>query len=1190
MHVSTGSRLLLLAAALAGALALGPAEAHAQSTDFATCPTTLGTCSTTVTSCCKKPFAPTASAKALIIPLDRCHQRVANSGVESPAGSGPPRNADNTPNLGNGWCASPTTTGDGMFQAYGLVYRLMQKGIPVYWLVNPTKTPSAVVSYTNAANQEYVATDVDTWILSDSAAAPPGPSTGLTACPSGTCNQPVRQLNGSLVAQANTYPYKEFPLRGGVFVIAPEDRAAFDAFWKKTGIYAALGAKYSFPDVKMYEVDASARFAYQDFTPLTPPFSTIDGQAPVAVTINYTPPRIARLGSTSAVATSWLARANIDDKATNASCLTGAFVPADAVYCNVDEDDVQTGGLVTGGFTWAWIDKWSDNSPCGNVAERTMFDKLREFMTAVPGTRTAGHVFFMESAVEVAEKCPNRQILGVNNAGLGLAANNSSFNETATRPYIYRYPTNLFSQWGDVPMDFQSGAVSSWDYYGGGASGYQTAFNDPTTSSLRRLATREATGSATNPICSGHRATATCDVYAQSATADITDMATYARYQNNGLNGVVFYTGGNQIQNNTAHLRMVLNSLIATPFGTVPQTTPTTIEVSRSNPVIANLSNQDVLVQGTYEHVVPTPAVSTFSTAADLNTFRFPYLKGHLRATPTSGIGTNTAFDDQAPLFDAADANMIPAPSYAGCSAYFAGSCRTVFTFTDATTKAPVYFASANVATLGPLLASNLTATEWPTLIERILAGHESSPGTFIPKLGGVDRSTVAVIPSSLTAGVARPTMIYFGAADGMLHAVCGSVMGPCDQLGRELWAFVPPKLLADLRFNTARIDGSPRVVDMFGDFDQNGSREFRTILMFQTGTGEATSQAKVPAVYAMDITDPADPKVLWEHAMADATNRATHEVGRGLVVAAGRVVAGGTGKNLAFAQTNNLGTGGAGSVVTAINIETGATEWQTGKTGSTAVNSGYVYPAPRTSGNPGVPSTGIPGGAVGVDLQGNGSITHVVFGTLYGDLWVLDAATGVSPYANGPLFRFSTDFHPVGAPPAIYSNGAQLFAIAVTGGYADPHQSSWAGNASQYAVGVALSAPTSAAVLDENSGTQYVPFLYTFGAGERSYAQALIVGDQLLLTTDTADVNSAAYGTSGSNTGNVYRMTLGSTAATSVVVAGGASSVASSGNQLFASSGEASSKLADASGGAGVAVNTDNTPKVTRRLWLRTL
>jgi len=60
----------------------------------------------------------------------------------------------------------------------------------------------------------------------------------------------------------------------------------------------------------------------------------------------------------------------------------------------------------------------------------------------------------------------------------------------------------------------------------------------------------------------------------------------------------------------------------------------------------------------------------------------------------------------------------------------------------------------------------------------------------------------------------------------------------------------------------------------------------------------------------------------------------------------------------------------------------------------------------------------------------------------------------------------------------------------------------------------------------------------------EKGYAQALIVGQEILFTTDSTDVNAGAYGTGG-NTGHAYHFNLGTNSAgPTIVVGGGAGSV----------------------------------------------
>jgi hypothetical protein len=90
---------------------------------------------------------------------------------------------------------------------------------------------------------------------------------------------------------------------------------------------------------------------------------------------------------------------------------------------------------------------------------------------------------------------------------------------------------------------------------------------------------------------------------------------------------------------------------------------------------------------------------------------------------------------------------------------------------------------------------------------------------------------------------------------------------------------------------NEQRIDGSVRVVDAYGDFTSGagtGTRSFRTILTFQTGYAEDTTLSTDAAVYALDVTDPANPIVVWER-VKPSSSTATIEQGVGLALAVAR-------------------------------------------------------------------------------------------------------------------------------------------------------------------------------------------------------------------------------------------------------------------------------------------------------------
>jgi type IV pilus assembly protein PilY1 len=618
----------------------------------------------------------------------------------------------------------------------------------------------------------------------------------------------------------------------------------------------------------------------------------------------------------------------------------------------------------------------------------------------------------------------------------------------------------------------------------------------------------------------------------------------------------------------------------------------TSTEVSRASPVVATISSQTSLVQGTYES--PTGLATTLSNSASITSWSFPWIKGHMRARVASTV-TSASFSSGTVQFDAATAGNIPT-TITSCSAPYTGSCRGIFTNTNSTSASGTTFGSAlgvtnldynNSATsssIGAKIVSGLTATDYSNIIKKI---QQAS-------LGGVDRSTVAVIQASTFAGSGtRPTVAYFGALDGMLHAVCASTGGAtasvssnaCPSLGKELWAFMPRVSLPLLANNVGRIDGSVRVTDVFGDFTSGtggGTKSWHTILTFQTGFGIGTT----PAIYALDITDPNSPSLLWE-VTAPGTSPGTVDVGTGLTMTAGPTLINGQTTNLMVAETNNGGSASAttaGIAATAIQAETGNRKWQFT----------YSYPTPPRGVSADMPMAliGIPGGAVGVDLNGYGYYTDFVMGDLYGNLWLLNASTGVSRHGTStPLFSFSTNKMPIGAPPAVYSDGTNQYAAFASGGYADPTSTAWT-TTGQRIIAVKMQYTTGS--LSELSSSSYVPVNQAFSgaaASDKSYAQATIVGTQLYVTSDSSDVNLSTYGTSGTATGHLTTVDLTGAAATTVLtmtpVANGAGSVVNNtgGTQVYGAY-----QLTSTNGSTGTSVDLTASAKVTRNLWLRTM
>lgn len=115
------------------------------------------------------------------------------------------------------------------------------------------------------------------------------------------------------------------------------------------------------------------------------------------------------------------------------------------------------------------------------------------------------------------------------------------------------------------------------------------------------------------------------------------------------------------------------------------------------------------------------------------------------------------------------------------------------------------------------------------------------------------------------TAQASRAPAVYVGANDGMLHAF-NAPSDPTDPNGgEELWAYIPNMVMDDL-YQLAEIeysarhkffvDGSPVVGDIYDS--AIGVEAWKTILVSGLGKGGQ-------GYFALDVTDPANPKGLWE-------------------------------------------------------------------------------------------------------------------------------------------------------------------------------------------------------------------------------------------------------------------------------------------------------------------------------------
>jgi len=112
-------------------------------------------------------------------------------------------------------------------------------------------------------------------------------------------------------------------------------------------------------------------------------------------------------------------------------------------------------------------------------------------------------------------------------------------------------------------------------------------------------------------------------------------------------------------------------------------------------------------------------------------------------------------------------------------------------------------------------------------------------------------------------ANGSRTPMVYAAANDGMLHAFYAGTSDTDPLGGKEAWAVIPSSVapnmykLADTNYANIHsyfVDATPAV----GDIYDSAASKWRTVLVGGLGGGGK-------AIYALDVTDPADPQALWE-------------------------------------------------------------------------------------------------------------------------------------------------------------------------------------------------------------------------------------------------------------------------------------------------------------------------------------
>lgn len=283
--------------------------------------------------------------------------------------------------------------------------------------------------------------------------------------------------------------------------------------------------------------------------------------------------------------------------------------------------------------------------------------------------------------------------------------------------------------------------------------------------------------------------------------------------------------------------------------------------------------NQSLSFAATYTTVDWTGDVTAYSSATDGT------LSAPLGGTAAAGVdslawrGSRTS-DGRTIYYAKPNTTTLRSFTYTNLSADGLGGNFINFcsrTMSDTSTVLPLQCTG--------LTAAQVTAANNGDNMVNYLRGHsaneESNAGSPLYRgrlsaLGDIVNSapTYIAVPSFnysdsgysafKTAQANRKPMLYVGSNDGMLHAFSAA---PADR-GAEMWAFVPtavmPKMarLANTDYgnrHTYLVDGSPNVSDV----KINGV--WKTILVGGLNGGGKS-------YYALDITNPASPQLLWEY------------------------------------------------------------------------------------------------------------------------------------------------------------------------------------------------------------------------------------------------------------------------------------------------------------------------------------
>ncbi len=324
-----------------------------------------------------------------------------------------------------------------------------------------------------------------------------------------------------------------------------------------------------------------------------------------------------------------------------------------------------------------------------------------------------------------------------------------------------------------------------------------------------------------------------------------------------------------------------------------------------------------------------------------------------------------------------------------------------------------------------------------------VLGDIVSSQAVYVkaPRFGYVD----AGYADYRVAQATRTPMLYVGANDGMLHAFKADT-------GTEAWTYIPSMLLpnlyklADKKYSTNHvyyINATPAEGDVYFD----GS--WHTVLVSGLGAGGR-------GFFALDITDPANPKVLWEFT-SDTTKGTGYTADADLGYSYGTPIitklSDGSWSVIVSSGHNNVSPGSGHGIVWVLNAKTGAIikKIDTGAGSSSAAVAGCSA-APCPAGLAKI-------AAYADNNYANNMASRLYGGDLLGNVWRIDVSQLTAAGGAAPVQLLATladangTRQPVTARPELGNVSGIPVVYMGTGAYLGVSDISTTGQQSIYAI-----------------------------------------------------------------------------------------------------------------------------------------